>query len=297
MAEEQQCPQCHAPVEANWQTCANCGFKNTNTTPPKIIRCNVCGRRAKSNLLVCPHCGANLEPKPLPVMQIGLVAAVVAALIFGWVQWGATIAQGAQQVALVVNPPTPTATFTVTPTFTPTSTPTPTHTPTETTTPTPTETATPAPTDTPVPPTDTPTPTDTPVPGAPTATPTATVTPTPTPRFGKPVILGPSDGKLFGKNQELFLRWEDLGTLGPDEYYAVRMTWQENGQLAYGGTNTKDNFWLVPPDIYWGLADEFTGRKYEWYIYIEEITTDDDGNKTGRPVSDTSDIYSFLWQQ
>lgn len=233
-------------------------------------------------------------------MQIGFIAMVVAALIFGWTQWGTTIAQGAHQVALVVNPPTPTATFTVTPTFTPTSTPTETATPTQTATPTPTETTTPVPTDTPAPPTDTPTPTNTPEPGAPTATPTPptpTITPTPTPRFGQPVILGPSNGKLFGREQELFLRWEDLGTLGPNDYYAVRMTWKQDGQLAYGGTNTKDNFWLVPPDLYWGLADEFTGRRYDWYVYIEEIATDDEGNQTGRPVSDTSDTYYFLWQQ
>jgi hypothetical protein len=108
--------------------------------------------------------------------------------------------------------------------------------------------------------------------------------------------LGPDNGRLFGRDEELVLRWESLGQLGPNEYYAVRMTWQQDGQLAYGGTNVKDNFWIVPPNLYWGLADQFTGRKYEWYVYIEEITTDETGKQVGRPISEVSDPLFFLWQ-
>jgi hypothetical protein len=181
----------------------------------------------------------------------------------------------------------------VTPTFTPTTTPTPTSTPTETATPTPTQTHTPTRTPTL---TRTPTPTDTPVPGAPTATSTPTITPTPTPKFGQPEILGPADGRLFGRDEELILRWKDMGTLGENEFYAIRMTWRQDNQLSYGGTNTKNNFWQIPPELYWGLADEFTGREYEWYLYVEEIATNDDGQQIGRPVSDVSETSTFLWQ-
>ena len=87
-----------------------------------------------------------------------------------------------------------------------------------------------------------------------------------------------------------------MGPLAPNEFYAVRMNWQQDGQLSYGGTNVKENFWIVPPEAYWGKADEFTGRKYEWYVYIEEITTNDSGQEIGRPISETSETYSFLWQ-
>jgi hypothetical protein len=87
-----------------------------------------------------------------------------------------------------------------------------------------------------------------------------------------------------------------MGPLGPNEFYAVRMTWQQNGQVAYGGTNVQETFWLVPPEQYWGLADQFTGRKYEWYVYVEEITTDESGRKVGRPISEVSNTLSFLWQ-
>jgi hypothetical protein len=109
-------------------------------------------------------------------------------------------------------------------------------------------------------------------------------------------VLRPTDGKIFGQNQELILQWEDVGPLGPGEFYAVRMTWQQDGRLAYGGTNSKENFWKIPSEAYWGLADEFTGRKYEWYVYVEEITTDDRGRQVGRPISEVSDTASFLWQ-
>ncbi len=87
-----------------------------------------------------------------------------------------------------------------------------------------------------------------------------------------------------------------MGPLAPNEWYAVRMNWLQDGQKTYGGTNVKDNFWVVPPDMFWGLADQFTGRKYEWVVYIEEISTDEEGNKIGKPVSEVSDPSTFMWQ-
>lgn len=290
---ENECPNCHSELEPGWQSCPKCGFSKTKQSET-TIRCKNCSRRAPDNLLVCPHCGANLEPKPFPVLQFSLVAVLVGGLIFGGIWLGPWLQAGTHEVAVFINPPTPTPTFTVTPTFTPTPTHTPSPTPTETLTPTPSPTLTPTRTPTLTP---TPTETNTPVPGAPTETPTPTITPTPTPKFGKPVVLGPTDGKLFGRGEELILRWQDMGPLADNEYYAVRLTWQQDGQLAYGGTNIKNNFWVIPSDLYWGLADEFTGRKYEWYVYVEEITTDANGQKIARPASDVSDTYSFLWQQ
>lgn len=288
---EQPCPNCREPMLPGQQICSHCGYNQHPKS--KTIRCSVCSRKANAVLLVCPHCGSNLEPKTLPVMQFGFAGIVIIGLIFGWMQWGAAVSNSAEQVALLVNPPTPTPTFTVTPTPTATLTATPTLTPTPTPSPTPTSTFTPTPTPTA---TLTPTPTNTPVPGAPTNTPTPTVTPTPTPKFGKPVALGPSNGKLFGRDEELILRWENMGPLAENEFYAVRLIWQQDGQPAYGGNNLKESFWVVPPDIYWGLADEFTGRRYEWYVYIEEIITDENEQQVGRPASDVSDTSYFLWQ-
>jgi hypothetical protein len=297
MESEQQhrCPNCQSAVDADWQVCPHCGYSKTKKV--KMIHCRICNRPAKATLVTCPHCGTNLAPKPAPILPYSIVAFVVIGAIFAWLQWGDAVRGGVQQVALVVDPPTATVTFTPTSTATPTPTTTNTPIPTETFTPTPTATFTP--TETPSP-TLTPTETNTPEPGVPTATPvppTPTVTPTPTPRFGVPVVLGPANGKLFGRSEEVILRWQDMGVLGPNEYYAIRMTWQQDGQLAYGGTNVKNTFWLIPPELYWGLADEFTGRRYDWYVYIEEITTDANGQQFGRPVSEVSDTYYFLWQQ
>jgi hypothetical protein len=87
-----------------------------------------------------------------------------------------------------------------------------------------------------------------------------------------------------------------MGSLKKNEWYAVRLNWLQDGRLEFGGTNIKDNFWIVPPDQYWGLADQFTGRKYEWVVFIEEIVTEDDGSQVGRPVSDVSESLTFLWQ-
>ncbi|MEJ2560327.1 MAG: hypothetical protein P8186_29745, partial [Anaerolineae bacterium] len=176
--------------------------------------------------------------------------------------------------------PTPTATATGTPTATPTPTGTPTRTPTLTPLPTPTAT-----------PTATSTESASPTQALPaTTTPTLTVTPTPTPRFPAPVLRSPLDGEvLVGRGQFVVLRWESVGPLAEDEWYAVRLSWSENGTIAQrGGNNLKETSWQIPADFYWGKADQETGRAYEWYVYIERVTETEDGQKVGEPVSPPS---------
>ena len=293
MATEHLCPNCQHPVKPDWHICPECG--QTKPKTPGSVHCRKCGLRTPGELHVCPHCGAYLVARPIPFLQIGLGVLAVAGLIFGITRFESTISRGAEQLALLVvsaTPtatqtatitPTPTTTFTATPTASPTETATPTHTPTTTSTPLPTSTATTEPTETPL---GNPTPTETPLP-----------TPTATPRFGQPILLGPADGKKFGHNEEVILRWESLGALQENEWYAIRLSWQQDGQLAFGGHNLKDNFWVVPDYLYWGLADEFTGRQYEWFVFIEEITTDENGQQVARPVSEPSERASFLWQE
>ena len=283
------CPNCQEPVKPDWRLCPHCGRENPVRTGK--IHCRLCGRSAAGSLQICPHCGAYLEPKPWPFLQFGLGVVILIGLLFGTWQLGPTVSNGLGRVASLVNPATatPTATATATSTPTTTSTATPTFTP----TPTPTSTFTPIPT-----PTITPTlqPTAAPVVAVAQPTNTPEATPTPAPRFGKPILLDPKDGEIFVHDDELILSWQDMGTLADNEWYAVRLTWLQDGQISFGGNNIKENFWILPPDFYWGLADQDTGRKYEWFVFVEEITTDENGQQVGRPVSEVSETSSFLWQ-
>jgi predicted nucleic acid-binding Zn ribbon protein len=290
MSQNTQCPNCQHPIKPDWQLCPHCGQEKP--ARPGNIHCRVCGRSAPGDLHTCPHCGTYLEPKPRPVLQFSLGAVLILGLIFGVWQLGPALFKQAEQVAYEINPPTPVPTATFTATATPQPTLTPTATPTFTPTPLPptnTVTPSPAPTDTP-----TPQPTAAPVRAQPTDTPAPTSTPAP--RYGKPVLVAPADGTLFGRDAELVLKWEDMGPLAANEWYAVRLNWLENGQLSFGGTNVKENFWIVPADQYWGLADQSTGRKYEWFVFIESITVNENGDQVAQPASEVSDKSSFLWQ-
>lgn len=288
MAGVYTCPNCGQSVKPDWTLCPHCGQEN-----PVVIgrvRCRACGRSVQGTLRTCPECGANLEAKPLPLLQIGIGAFISLGLVWAVMQIGPALSRGTEQVALMVNPPTATATFTPTPTATFTATPTPTDTATATATPTGTRPPTATPT-------STATPTETPkiVSTAAESTSTPTVTPSPTPRFKKPVLMGPENGKIFGRGEELVLRWQDMGVLADNETYAVRLTWLQDGQLSFGGTNVKEPFWMVPRDLYWGLADQFTGRKYEWYVFVEAIVNEN-GQQIAKPVSEVSDRGNFMWQ-
>jgi RNA polymerase subunit RPABC4/transcription elongation factor Spt4 len=290
MSSVYRCPTCRDVVKSDWRVCPNCGQPNPAT--PGRIRCRVCGRAAPGILQTCPHCGVDLAPKPWPFLQLSLIVVILTGvMVAAWQLWP-TLVSEAERVVLLVNPPTDTPAPTATPTPTFTITPTPTATPSPTATPT--GTFTPAPT-----PTETPVPSPTPKPAAavsqkPTATPT--ITPTATPRYGQPVIMGPENGEIFVRDAEVTLKWQDMGPLADNETYAVRLSWLENGQISFGGTNVKQNYWIVPPEMYWGLADQSTGRKYEWFVFIEAITTDANGQQVGQPASPVSDTGNFLWQ-
>lgn len=208
-------------------------------------------------------------------------------------QIGPGLRRGFEQAALLLEPPSPTPTNTVTPTATATATPT------GTATPAPTDTATPSPTIRPtatLTPTATATLTPTATVGAVVPTDTPTATATPTPRFAQITLHSPADESLFGREEELLLSWSSAGQLGPEEWYAVRLVWTQEGQPAFGGTNTKDTFWIVPPEQYWGLADQNTGRRYEWYVFIERVSRDESGQPVSEPLSPNSERRAFLWQ-
>lgn len=255
----------------------------------KIIRCKYCQSPAPDHLKVCPNCGATLEAHPFPYLKPVLTIVIVALLIGGG--WALTprLKAQTQSVALWINPPTatPTPTVTATPTLIPSATPTPspTNTPIPSATPSPTQTATPAPTETP-----TPEPT---VANAPTATPAPTETPTP--NFSPLVLISPDDNVQFDPDHPIVLSWEPAGELAENEWYAVRINWLQNGERAFGGTNTKDLSWTIPASQYYGKADQGTGRVYEWNVSVERVIVNDAGEEVGVPVSEPSESRIFFW--
>lgn len=291
-----RCPRCRSPIQVGWSLCPTCGLSHSDRHGS--LKCRTCGERTSSHYEVCPFCGADLEPAPFPLWpprryfgfaKTALGAVLVAAIVFGLVRVRPGVERGVSQVAAFFMPtPTATPTATGTPTLTPTSTGTPTMTPTSTPTPSPTFT-----------PTVTPTETSPPAQILPaTVTPTSTSTPTPTPRFRVPVLIGPPDGEIFaGPDQFVILSWKPAGQLAEDEWYAVRLSWAENGTFSQrGGDNLKETSWRIPAGFYWGKADQESGRAYEWYVYVERVTETEDGQRVGEPVSPSSETRVFYWQ-
>ncbi|MEM7030353.1 MAG: hypothetical protein AAF629_12355 [Chloroflexota bacterium] len=264
---------------------------NEKVSKPRSIRCQNCGTRASNHLQVCPTCAADLEASPFPLYRLGLILAAIAVIYviyLGVQQANGVLLQASQQVAGAINPPTetPTATNTHTPTLVPTDTPTntPTVTPTHTPSPTPTETNTP-----------TPEPTATPAPA--TSTPSvATPTPVPTVRFDELLIIGPDDGTRFERDRPVILEWEPVGPLDDDEWYAVRLNWAEGAGQGFGGIDTRDTFWQVPIDQYYGRANADTGRAYQWRVFVEKAVLDEEGNQVAITISPTGEAKTFFWE-
>jgi hypothetical protein len=102
---------------------------------------------------------------------------------------------------------------------------------------------------------------------------------------------------IVGKAQLVVLRWQPTGILAEDEWYAVRISWTENGVFSQrGGNNLKEASWQIPAEFYWGKADHETNRAYEWYVYVERVTETDDGQRVGEPISPVSETRTLYWQ-
>jgi hypothetical protein len=283
-----KCRKCGQPLNPDWVICSACGTPTRKH--PRAKHCPRCGARVHGDLVVCPSCGAELEEGGAAWWLPAAIAFAALAVLFGVARLGplhislSLPSLDPKDLAFIA--PTPTLTVTVTPTSTPTSTntPTATMTPRPTFTPTPTETPTLLPTDTP-----------TTIPVTPTDTPIPTITPTPTPPYGAPVLLSPASGVQFrgGTDEMIDLLWGPVGLLADDEFYALRLRWEEGGETAYGGTNTQKSEWRVPKSLY-GKADLPT-RAYEWDVTVYRKVTDAEGNTTEMALSPTSEIRVFYW--
>jgi hypothetical protein len=93
------------------------------------------------------------------------------------------------------------------------------------------------------------------------------------------------------------LAWQAAGELRAGEWYAVRLSWSENGVFAQrGGDNVKETAWRLPADAFHLKADHGTGRAYEWYVYVERVTEGADKQRVGESLSPPSERRTFFWQ-
>ena len=261
----------------------------------------------------------------LPYPVLAIVAAIVLIACCGSLAALGVFTGATEDVRLLVaeifpasgpqRPATPTPLPTEPPTATPETGPTPTETPVPTDTPMPTPAPPPTETPTPTPAEEVPTPTpiiivvtatptpeppptvrraptDTPEPAAPAAPeeePTSPAEATPEYKYPAPVLLEPPNG---GKVQGslCILKWEPVGPLADDEWYALRLVYLQQGQPVYQGDDIKATDWRVPERFYY-QADG-PALEYRWYVTVERKNADG----TTVPVSPRSEEFVFRWE-
>jgi hypothetical protein len=195
-------------------------------------------------------------------------------------------------------PASPMVTPTPSPMSTPTATSAPTPLPTPTFTPPPAATDTPAATPTPIivvvtatptpepPATDTPVATNTPSSQAP---PAPTATSAPAFKYPAPTTIEPKDNSV-ATGSILYLKWQPVGPLADDEWYAVRLIFNEQGQPVYEGDRTKEPEWLVPGRLYY-KADG-PELQYRWFVFVERQNADGSTSQ----LSPESQTNVFRWE-
>jgi hypothetical protein len=249
------------------------------------------------------------------VWSFGLVAIVVAAILAGiWFLALRPKDLSRARMTAAWTPPAPSTLGTVTatgtretPTQTPTRTASPTMQPSRTPTPSASPTATHTPTWTPSPtpsltPSTTPSPSPSPEPSmtpAPTVTvprPTRRPTRTPTP-LPAPELLSPEDGRVFSEDDEIVLRWQSVGVLPADTYYAITLAYYRLGEVWYDDIPwTEDTNWALSEHDY--LLDMSDDGQFQWSVQVMRQTgLDDDGKATGSAISPRSEVWSLTWQR
>jgi RNA polymerase subunit RPABC4/transcription elongation factor Spt4 len=290
-----KCKKCGTKVRPGLIICPECGARLRVSTGE--VRCLHCSQLASAALTVCPHCGAELRhsvwSKVLRLVAIlaGLSLGLVLLPVFSRGLTEVKLASGAfPRVKLPsVDLPglsflIPSPTSTSTPTVTPTVTRRPTYTPTATRTTTPTATSTAMPTEV-----------GSPTPETPTPTSTLAATATPTLVFVAPRLLGPQDGTLFvGEAEKIVLRWESMGVLAEDEWYAVSLRYLQDGQLQYSGNRVKENKWQLPVEFFFAKADP-PERAYQWDVTVIRVESGPKG-ETDTDISAGSESWTFYWK-
>jgi len=126
-------------------------------------------------------------------------------------------------------------------------------------------------------------------------------TPTPRPpktplryKYPAPKLLSPADGAVFhGKYTEIYLEWEPVGELAPDEFYNVTVMRFWQGKPYYWGDGVRETRWKVPTLAGYKEADRDTF--YWWVVVKRATTTTPEGKPDGPPISPQSETWKFFW--
>lgn len=108
-------------------------------------------------------------------------------------------------------------------------------------------------------------------------------------KYPAPKLLEPENGGKIGGSLA-FLKWEPVGPLAEDEWYAVRLIYLQQGQPVYQGDDIKETTWRVPERFYY-QADG-PALLYRWYVYVERKNPDG----TATQLSPNSEEFVFRWE-
>jgi hypothetical protein len=99
---------------------------------------------------------------------------------------------------------------------------------------------------------------------------------------------------FVGEAEKMVLRWESVGVLAEDEWYAVSLRYLQGGQLQYSGHKVKENEWQLPAEFFFAKADP-PERAYQWDVTVIRVESGPKG-ETGTDTSPSSDPQTFYWK-
>ena len=113
-------------------------------------------------------------------------------------------------------------------------------------------------------------------------------------RFGPPQLISPENDALFaGQFGEVFVEWEPVGKLAPDEYYDLTVMYIFADEPTYWGTaTTETRVQLNPTDINVGRVGE---DRFYWWVTVRKANTAPSANSLDLPVSRQSEGRTFVW--
>ncbi len=86
------------------------------------------------------------------------------------------------------------------------------------------------------------------------------------------------------------LKWESVGPLADDEWYAVRLIFLQQGQTVYNGDRSRVTEWRVPDRLYY-QADG-PALEYRWFVFVER----DNPDGSVAQLSPESERFVFRWE-